>query len=141
MRKIRKSMLLLLAVLLVPCAALAEAINTVSDIAQQAAFGWHQTYQAHGRTITVNIDIQVPNVETMPVLLARPHMPSPQIPQNEGNALYDYEIDNSLIYENKPGGFTWIYGDKSHRQKTDKLAIAISGYSDEILCLKPVEVD
>ncbi len=132
---------ILLVICLMPLAAASQALHSVGELHQQAACRWHKTYQAHGRTIKVNIDIQVPDVEALPVLLARPHAPSPLIPQNEGDGIFEFEVDDSLIYQNQPGSFTWIYGDKDHRRRIDKLSMGISGYSSEVMRISPSEVD
>ena len=57
--------------LLVPELATASAdMVSISELRQQAkAVGrWTQTYEAHGRTIEVDIPIIVPEVEKLPVV-------------------------------------------------------------------------
>lgn len=45
--------------------------HTIEEIQQQVVSGWHQTYDAHGRTIEINCPISVPDVSTFPVLHVR----------------------------------------------------------------------
>ncbi len=53
--------------LLWPAGSRAEYVS-ITELQKEAAAGWHETYQAHGRTITVDIPIIVPNVGAFPVL-------------------------------------------------------------------------
>ncbi|MDD3411763.1 MAG: hypothetical protein PHY12_13245 [Eubacteriales bacterium] len=48
--------------------AQSDAWLNITDLKAQTADGWHQTYEAHGRTIAVDIPIRVPDVEACPVL-------------------------------------------------------------------------
>lgn len=41
---------------------------SVQEIRQQTSIGWHETYEAHGRTIQVDIEVSVPSVDTIPIL-------------------------------------------------------------------------
>ena len=43
---------------------------TISDIREETKDGWHETYEAHGRTITVDSEIHVPTVDKTPVVRA-----------------------------------------------------------------------
>ncbi len=47
----------------------AETLLPITKIREQAAGGWHQTYEAHGRTIEVDIPITVPQVDSVPVVI------------------------------------------------------------------------
>ena len=53
--------------LLWPAGSRAEYVS-ITDLQKEVAAGWHETYQAHGRTITVDIPIIIPNVGFFPVL-------------------------------------------------------------------------
>lgn len=107
----RKTFALLLMVCLLPLAAAAQERYTVSDLRRQAASGWHRTYEANGRTITVDIPISVPAVEVLPVLSAVSAHPSEQVPvQPQGGAkahavgdTYLYNRATSFSYR-RPGG-------------------------------------
>jgi hypothetical protein len=87
--------------------AQAGAANTdrynVQDIQGQAVTGWHQTYQTHGRTVVVDIPIQVPDVAAFPALRAEP------MPALNGIPITDfrgYSQENSKFF-NEAGSFRW----------------------------------
>lgn len=61
------SMILCLAILF-PLTGLAARHVTITELREQAKAGWQQTYQAHGRTISVDVMPHVPQVEAFPVL-------------------------------------------------------------------------
>ena len=72
----RKITLLFCALLLVPTLALANSdMVSVSELRQQveAMERWTQTYEAHGRTIEVDVPIIVPEVDEFPVFLVEPY--------------------------------------------------------------------
>ena len=62
-------MLWLCLMMIVPTLASADMVS-ISELRQQAeAVGrWTQTYEAHGRTIEVDVPIIVPEVEAMPIV-------------------------------------------------------------------------
>ena len=67
----RKRMALLLCVCLcqvVVCAYAEQPTLSITELRQQTEVGWHETYEAHGRTVTVDIPVQVPDVDTCPIL-------------------------------------------------------------------------
>lgn len=67
----RRTIGFLLCVMLLACSArvLAEQPTlTVSELRRQTEFGWHQTYEAHGRTIAVDIPLITPDVTELPIL-------------------------------------------------------------------------
>ena len=62
---------ILLALLIaVSCAFADTTACSLSDLASQTSKGWHKTYEANGQTITVDIPIQVPDVEHISILAA-----------------------------------------------------------------------
>ena len=65
----KKMMLWLCLMMIVPTLANADMVF-ISELHQQAeAVGrWTQTYEAHGRTIEVDVPIIVPEVEAMPIV-------------------------------------------------------------------------
>lgn len=88
---------------------------SISDLREQAASGWHQTYEAHGRSIVVDISIQVPEVNSFPALVAIP------MPALEGMPLTDengYNLGSDKFF-NKTGFFRW---DTPAREITSKAA-------------------
>jgi hypothetical protein len=62
--------LALMVILLSTSLPSAEASKRVSiiDIREEVKDGWHQTYEAHGRTIVVDVEIDVPKVDAVPIL-------------------------------------------------------------------------
>jgi hypothetical protein len=59
--------------------AMAGKYGTISDIREEVKDGWHETYEAQGRTIVVDIDIDVPEVDMVPaVRVAVPQTPFAQ---------------------------------------------------------------
>ena len=65
----KKMMLWLCLLMIVPTLASADMVS-ISELRQQVeAIGhWTQTYEAHGRTIGVDVPIIVPEVEAMPIV-------------------------------------------------------------------------
>lgn len=67
----KKSILLLLGLFTAfSCARADSPQYTLSQVREQAQAGWHETYQAYGRTIVADIPIQVPQGEKFPALAA-----------------------------------------------------------------------
>ena len=67
----KKMMALFWTLLLFPTLALARGdMVSISELRQQVeAMGqWTQTYEAHGRTIEVDVPIRVPSAEKVPIL-------------------------------------------------------------------------
>ncbi len=87
-----------------------EAQYTLSQLRQQAQGGWHQVYKAHGRTIQVDIPIDVPNARHFPAFRAALQPPSAMIPAGEKSALFGYyDGENTLV--NFSGLLQWHAGD------------------------------
>lgn len=52
---------------------------SIAELREEVRSGWHQTYQAHGREITIALDeILIPEVDAVPVLTVRGVDPVPQ---------------------------------------------------------------
>ena len=47
--------------------ALAEEFYTINEVRQQAAAGWHETYEAYGRTIVADVEPEIPNATQIPI--------------------------------------------------------------------------
>jgi len=68
MTKVARGIMLgLIAAMLLSGAALAQEYYTLPEVREQAAKGWHETYEAYGREITVDVEARVPDVEKVPV--------------------------------------------------------------------------
>ena len=62
---------LLLILCLLPLSALAERPTlSVAELRAQTPKRWTQTYQAHGRTIAVDVPIEIPDVRQIPIFHA-----------------------------------------------------------------------
>jgi hypothetical protein len=77
--------------------------QTISQVREQAASGWHQTYQAYGRTIVVDIPIQVPEADNIPALKAEPMHAFDGIPITDWHG---YNQGNEKFF-NEVGFFRW----------------------------------
>ena len=64
-----KRMVMLLGVMLMIAASVAEAQEyyTIEQVKEQAAAGWHETYEAYGREIVVDVEAYIPDVDRVPV--------------------------------------------------------------------------
>ena len=80
---------LLLSLVLILTAAPARA-ETIAQLRELAAQGWHQTYEAHGRTVAVDIPVQVPDADQYPVLQAVyiPPLDTPPVSDWDDAALF-----------------------------------------------------
>jgi hypothetical protein len=47
---------------------MAAKYSTLADIREEAKDGWHETYEVKGKSIVVNVDIQVPEVDVVPAV-------------------------------------------------------------------------
>lgn len=98
-------LIFLLMLALFPASAL-----TLDELRQQAQNGWHQVYEAHGRTIQVDIPIDVPDAKHFPAFRAALQPPSAVIPVGEKSTLFGY-YDGQNTVTNFPGLFQWQAGD------------------------------
>ena len=79
--------------------AFAEEYYTIEQIREQAAAGWRQSYTAHGRDVTVDIDLPTPDVDTMPVVKAEFAKMTPSFTEEETNwVIFCTAEENSLMY-------------------------------------------
>ena len=86
--------------------ALAEdqRVYTVREIAEQAKDGWHQSYEtARGETVTVDIDVAVPDVAAFPCYYAEDMQPVDGVPTRK-NELADF---GEAATVNDPGFFRY----------------------------------
>lgn len=74
--KAMKVFLFALILLLVPLLAHGETqYYSISDLPSVTSARWKETYQAYGRTIDVDVKIEIPDVAAAPVLLVRTASP------------------------------------------------------------------
>ena len=101
--------------LLLPIAmgsATAESSNTPAQLREQAVQGWHQTYEAYGRTVTVDIPIQVPDTDQYPVLEAA------YMPQLDRPLMSDWA--DPTLFQDHPGFFRLDSHSPRNMQKAGK---------------------
>lgn len=60
-------MLLCAILMIVVSVAEAEEYYTIEQVKEQAALGWHQTYEAYGRQIVIDVDAEIPDVSQVPI--------------------------------------------------------------------------
>ncbi len=95
------------------CAYAEGGRHSISDIAALSGGGWHETYQAYGRTIRVDLEIEVPAVDRAPVLLVEEMPALDGQRQRELDALYNHVQDdnpiNSYDFRSDDYSTAWIY--------------------------------
>ncbi len=96
------------------CTANAEAKrHSISDIAALSQGGWRETYQAYGRTIQVDLEIEVPAVDKAPVLLVEEMPALDEQRRRELDALYNHVQDdnpiNSYRFRSDDYSTAWAY--------------------------------
>jgi hypothetical protein len=64
----KKAVIFTLLLCMLAASANADTFYTLPKLIEQAKAGWHETYQAHGRTIAVDITPLLPEAEQFPVL-------------------------------------------------------------------------
>lgn len=87
------------ALLLMPTLALANSdMVSISELRQQVeAMGqWTQTYEAHGRTIEVDVPIIVPEVDELPIVTVQAYNPYSETELFSSNHLKMYENPHTL---------------------------------------------
>jgi len=76
MKRYQKCLALTVSAVMLLCTAPATAAPaddlhvSVAQLYEQASEGWHETYEAYGRTVTVDLPVQVPQTDTLPALTA-----------------------------------------------------------------------
>lgn len=95
---------LILILCLLPLSALAERPTlSVLELRAQTPERWTQTYQAHGRTIAVDVPIEIPDVRRIPIFLA-----------TKGKAIFPKEAraEYGANHGDRPGMFDGFLGDQ-----------------------------
>lgn len=91
----------------------AERYN-ISQLGALCADGWHDTYQAYGRTIQVDLEIEVPAVEKAPVVLVEEMPPLSEQRQRELKEKYlNVKDDNPInAYDFRSDDWSTVLGYK-----------------------------
>jgi hypothetical protein len=82
--------------------AVADGV-TPADLRAETEAGWHRTYEAYGRTVTVDIPVQVPDVDALASITATLLPVSAYAPDTTGS--YEGIDDGDHFYYNAPGAF------------------------------------
>lgn len=67
---------------------------TLADLREQAAEGWHETYEAYGRTVRIDLDDFVPQAEAAPVLLCGRHALPPKAKRDQLEEKYKVYVED-----------------------------------------------
>ena len=93
---------------------------TIADIHEETKDGWHETYEAHGRTITVDVDIEVPDVLAVPII----RIGYPSFPESLETSDPDVMVFLEDIGIDKESRAGYIKGDGDHFEITGEDARA-----------------
>ena len=99
----KKILFALCVLMIVPTLALASGdMMSISELRQQVEMmgRWTKTYEAHGRTIEVDVPIIVPEVEKVPILSAVPVLPYQNWTET-GRLMKKECLDAFAIYEDE----------------------------------------
>ena len=78
MKKPRLVSLCLSLLMLWPTLAIGEGQSyAIHELPCVTSSHWQETYEAYGRTISVDVEIEIPSVETAPVILVQAASPLP----------------------------------------------------------------
>ena len=86
---------------------------TLADLREQAAEGWHETYEAYGRTVRIDLDDFVPQAEAAPVLLCGRHALPPKAKRDELAKKYRVNVEDpksSTFFEAREEYGTTVFG-------------------------------
>lgn len=81
---------------------MAENNFTIENLRTQSAEGWHETYETHGREVTVDIDINVPDTASLPIYkmdFALSEMPAAK---EVTDLVIDGRVEDNVVWFNTP---------------------------------------
>lgn len=102
----------------------AETAYTLPQVIRQAEAGWHQSYRAHGRTITVDVTPLLPEAERFPVLYCSWKTDWDLVPQ--GEQYYPVEIGGQA-YVAMNEGFMLIVDKASNEKESVQWFASVDG--------------
>lgn len=109
-RATRQLCILLIVTMLLPLYVSAQDYYTLPEIYQQAQPGWHKTYEAHGRTIMIDLPITIPEVDVFPSLTASLMPYSQKVPM-PASGTWERVFDGVYSVDNGREFFTCLSGD------------------------------
>jgi hypothetical protein len=107
-----------------------ETYATFSTIKKEAQEGWQQTYTFNGETIDVDVEIEVPDVEVVPIVQVRcvGELSPVNAPENADISLYPkegfaYSVESrpgTISAESTKGMFRWLqdYSDNAQAENS-----------------------
>lgn len=123
---------LILLLCLLPLFALAERPTlSVAELRAQTPARWTQTYQAHGRTIAVDVPIEIPDVPRIPIFHA-----------TKGKAVFPKEVraEYGTNHGDRPGVFDGFLGKQLLRPvRSGEIYLQSDDYSDGQFPAVPAE--
>ncbi len=99
MRKSLASILVLISLFLSNTPAQAQKYYSMEEVRAQAQAGWHKTYQAHGRSIQIDIKPHVLSVMTVPLIQCY----LPDFPPDISREAGFIHIESAAVKQNKTG--------------------------------------
>lgn len=110
MRKLISSLLFLCICYPAILAQAAPEYVSIVELREEVAGGWHQTYETHGRTITVDLDyISIPAVEAFPVMSVE-----------AGSAVDSAVLSGYSVMQNQPNALQYSTGNPFGEGITEK---------------------
>lgn len=85
-------------------------LYSIQELREVTSPVWQQTYQAYGRTIEVNKEVYVPQVDAAPVIMVSLMPPLPDVQRNELAAWYANaaKTDLSRVYDFRSDDFNTV---------------------------------
>ena len=90
--------------------------HSILQLREQATQGWRQTYEAHGRIITVDVMIEVPEAERFPAFRAVRQPLSTLVPEEGLTDEFGF-FDGENTIGNAPGILNWIAGNAKDQHR------------------------
>ena len=98
-KKIISALLVLPVLTAASCVCAEDERFAISDLKVHTMERWEETYQAYGRTIDVNVPIQVPETDCVQVYIVEPMPLLTEEKQNEIKKAYEQPKNSSMRYE------------------------------------------
>ena len=105
--------------------ALAEEFYTINEVRQQAAAGWHETYEAYRRTIVADVEPEIPNATQIPIEKLEFARMTPRVTEEETglhaqNWQLLVDMDTTPGFCNEHIGIYLATGLSQHHMHTDE---------------------
>ena len=98
-KKIISALLVLPVLAAASCVCAEDERFAISALKAHTMERWEETYQAYGRTIDVNVPIQVPETDCVQVYIVEPMPLLTEEKQNEIKKAYEQPKNSSMRYE------------------------------------------